>query len=510
MNHRYRTFLFILAFFSGMAVMAMEIAAARLLAPYFGTSSFVWTNIIAVVLIALSIGYYVGGKLSDKKPDVRVLLWLILGAGLIFLVIPWLVKPLSSLVTINTLTIESASVVIFLGSLLVTSLLFAFPLMILGMTSPFIIKLSTIDRQDIGNTAGSIFAISTVGSIIGTFLPTLWFIPVFGTRTTITFFACLLIVLALSALISRKRWLVFLVVLLIPLTTAEASTLKETEGLVAEDESVYQYIQVVRDDRDNFYLIFNEGGGVQSIYNKNVVLTEVDYFNYFALLPYLVDSSGEKNILNIGLAGGTLSRLLTTFFPDEVRIDGVEIDRKVIDLARRFFALDHPRTAVHNQDGRMFLRFSDKKYDIIVVDAYSQELYIPWTLTTREFWTEARDHLQDRGLVAINVNATSPDSSLLQTIINTMSSVFNHTYVTKIARDGSWNYMITGSRISLPFSDLPLLTERIELQELARQAAYDTREIPFDSRVTVLTDDRAPVEFMTDAMIFHYLTQNAQ
>lgn len=503
---RSQRFLLLIAFVSGMAVMAMEISAARLLAPYFGTSSFVWTNIIGVVLVALSVGYYYGGKLADKHPRVDILLKLILLSGLIFLVIPWVVQPLAGIVTINALSFESASVVIFISSLVVTSLLFAFPLLVLGMTSPFIIKLYSLQRQDIGNVAGSIFAVSTVGSIIGTFLPTLWFIPTLGTRLTITIFAALLIVVAATGLAVKKTALLSLLLLLLPLSTVNASTIKSTPGLVAEDESIYQYIQVVRDTEDNHYLIYNEGGGVQSVYNKNKVLTHVDYFNYFALLPYLVESSENKKILNIGLAGGSLSRLFDHYFAGDVDIDGVEIDQKVIDLARTYFDLGAQSTEVYNQDGRIFLNYSQDRYDLIVVDAYSQELYIPWTLTTREFWSLVRDHLRPGGVVAINVNATSPDSELLQSVKNTMLSVFDHVYETKIAQEESWNYMISASQKQLPFRDLSDLVTQSDLAELGYIIAQETREITSDHRFNVLTDDRAPIEFMTDKMIFNYIT----
>ena len=487
----------------------MEISAARLLAPYFGTSSFVWTNIIGVVLVALSLGYYYGGRLADKRPQIGVLLQLILASGLIFLLIPWVVQPLANIVTINTLSFQSASVIIFVSSLIVTSVLFAFPLLVLGMTSPFIIKLYSLRRQDIGNVAGSISAVSTLGSILGTFLPTLWFIPTLGTRLTITIFAMLLIVMAASALVVKKIWLLFLFILLIPLATVNASGIKSTPGLVAEDESVYQYIQVVKDTDDTHYLIYNEGGGVQSVYNKNKVLTHVDYFNYFAVLPYLINSQENRKILNIGLAGGSLSRLFDHYLTDDVRIDGVEIDQKVIDMARTYFDLDSQRTHVHNQDGRMFLQYTDERYDLIVVDAYSQELYIPWTLTTREFWSLVGDHLQPGGVVAINVNATSPDSELLQSIKNTMLTVFDHVYETKIARNESWNYMISASQDGLPFTDLAQLVTQPDLTELAFIISQETRQVAHDDRFGQLTDDRAPIEFMTDKMIFRYITEGA-
>lgn len=500
-------FLLLVAFISGMSIMAMEISASRLLAPYFGTSLFVWTNIIGIVMASLAVGYYIGGKWADRKPDLRILLKLILVSGLIFLIIPWVVKPLASIIISNAASSASASVVVFGGSLIIILVLFAFPLILLGMVSPFIIKLYSLNRkEDIGKTAGNVFALSTVGSILGTFLPTLLLIPFVGTRITVTIFAVILVVMSATGLFTKKYYWLSLFLLILPLVTAGQSTIKFDPNLIAEDESVFQYIQVVGDDQQNKHLVYNEGGGTQSVYQAQGMLTD-SYYDYFSILPYFTSVNEKNNVLILGLAGGTISRQLNYYFDDQVRIDGVEIDKKVIELAEDHFDLNNPSLTVHNQDGRVFLQNSSSIYDIVIVDAYQQQMYIPWTLTTQEFWQEVKGKLSNTGICAININATSTDSELLKVITNTMASVFNNVYLTKISGETSWNYMVSAGQSEINFKLLSELVDNNELTVLAGQIVDNTVPVEHDGREQVLTDDRAPIEFMTDKMIVEYVMQ---
>ncbi|MBU1177760.1 fused MFS/spermidine synthase [Patescibacteria group bacterium] len=502
MFNKSRTFLLVVAFTSGMSIMAIEISASRLLAPYFGSSLFVWTNVIGVVMVALALGYYLGGKLADRRPQLDLLLRLILAAGTIFLLVPWLVQPLAWLINLQTIASISASAVIFFGSLLVTLLLFAFPLVLLGMVSPFIIKLCSLHSQKIGNVAGSVFAWSTVGSVIGTFLPTLLLISIWGTKATITIFAIILIVLASLGMASKKRYLLgWLILLIIPVVGVIRLPIKATAGLVFEDESVYQYLQVVDEDNKR-YLAFNEGGGFQSIYDRNNILTDL-YYDYFTVLPYLAPTS-EKKVLILGLAGGIISKQLDYFFAEDIMIDGVEIDRKVIAAADQYFALRNDSLTVHNQDGRIFLQHTDNKYDLIIVDAYQKQIYIPWTMTTQEFWQEAKAKLTNDGVVAINVNAATANSQLLQAITNSMASVFPYTYLAKVGDQDSWNYMVVASENELAWESLPSAVLSPELADIAYELSSNMERIEYDQTEMILTDDKAPIEFMIDAMIVKY------
>ncbi|MFH1822171.1 MAG: fused MFS/spermidine synthase [Patescibacteria group bacterium] len=503
MNKISSRFLLLIAFISGFSIMAMEISASRLLAPYFGTSLFIWTNIIGIVLAALAGGYYYGGKLADRAPRLEILLRLIMAAGILFLFIPLAIKPLTSFIDISTLADQPASLAIFFSSLIVTIMLFSLPLLLLGMVSPFIIKLYSLSQAErVGELAGNVFAVSTVGSILGTFLPTLYFIPVLGTRATIYIFAIILILLGILGL-KKNIWRRFLLLLFLAIIFFSQTSIKANPDLIFEDESAYQYIQVLKDKEGTNYLIFNEGGAIQSIYNKDKILTGY-YYDNFNILPYLADSEKRKNVLILGLAGGTIATQLNYFFKDEIEIDGVEIDKKVIAAAKKYFGLDDSMVKIYNQDGRIFLRNNEKNYDIIIVDAYQNELYIPWTMTTEEFWSLAKSRLNKDGLMAINVNSTSQETDLLDAISNTIASVFKYTYITKVDED-SWNYMITASENELDFRSLTNLIKNKELQNLTPNIIAQTKSLKYIEEQTILTDNRAPIEFLTEAMALGYI-----
>lgn len=515
-----------IAFLSGLAVMGIELSASRLMAPYFGTSLFVWTNVIGVILAALSLGYYLGGKISEKHPRLRVLLIIILCAGVLVSVIPFIVRPIANLVSFDANILNSASVIIVLGSFLLTLALFFMPVMLLGMTSPYLIKLVSHKRQDMGNVAGRIFAISTLGSIIGTFLPALLLIPAIGTKFTILAFAGVLILMALVGLLPRKLY-GMIPLLGLPVSLVNPA-LKPASNLLIERESPYQYVQVLG-QQDERQLVFNEGGGVQSVWNQDGLWYGGTYFDAMALLPSLVGaevceakqrlSLGTKEVqpqmhckasntrtLIIGLAGGTIARAMDALYGGNpnFEIEGVEIDPVVTEIAQKYFDLPE-RVKVRHADGRNAVQFGEARYDLIVVDAYANQLYIPFHLATQEFFTETQRRLAPRGLIAINVNAPRADSELLVAITNTMASVFPYVYRAHVH---SWNYIILGSarpidtrelgNLALPLVSFELYTEVIS-------GAFGRFSYNPDKRV--LTDDWAPLEHMTDTMIWQALVE---
>lgn len=499
-----RHFLLIIAFISGFSIMAMEIAAARLLAPYFGTSMFVWANIIGIVLISLSAGYYIGGRLADRLPRLEILLRLILVAGMLFLIIPWVIKPLTSFIDLSVLITQPGSIVIIVSSFISAVILFAPPLLILGMVSPFIIKLYSLSLEGrIGESVGVVFAVSTVGSIMGTFLPTFFLIPFLGTKATINIFAIILIIIGSLGIRKIKLHVIVFITILPLIIYSSAAAIKSSPDLIFEDESAYHYIRVTEDQDGVKYLTFNEGGGIQSVYHSNSIMTGM-YYDYFSALPFLFDSDDTKKTLIIGLAGGTIANQLRYFFPEKLEIEGVEIDRKVIDVAQRFFGLNDYDVKIYNQDGRIFLRNTFSKYNLIIIDAYQQELYIPWTLTTQEFWELVNARLTKDGIVAINVNSVSRESDLLKIISNTMASVFNNTYITELETE-SFNYLIASSQNQLDFELLYNIINDSELKELAIIIFNQTEKVKYNEELMILTDNHAPIEFMTDAMVINYI-----
>ncbi|PIS04717.1 MAG: hypothetical protein COT81_04840 [Candidatus Buchananbacteria bacterium CG10_big_fil_rev_8_21_14_0_10_42_9] len=508
MQNYSRKFYLAVAFISGMSVMALEISASRLIAPFFGTSVFIWTNVIGIVLIALSLGYYFGGKLADKRPEGKVLMSIIFFAGIIFLIVPWLIKPFAQFVTINIWDIQSSAVIIFVGSFIITSILIGLPLILLGMVSPFIIRLITHDEKESGETSGVVFAVSTVGSIVGTFLPTILLIPLIGTKTTISIFAALLVITGAIGLVKKKINLIFLLLLALPIYIIGQLPIKDNSRLLTEAESPYQYIQVAQDIEGNRYLIYNEGVGIQSVYYPDKIITGDYYSDFYNLLPKLIEKDEPTDILVIGLAGGTISRQFNHFYGNAVQIDGVEIDPQVIKIAKQYFNLDKPNLNVFSQDGRIFLQYTEKKYDIIVVDAYRQQLYIPWTLATQEFWQLTKEHLNPGGILVMNINAANDDSDLLVAVENTIASVYPNAYVTSFKENYGWNYMLTGGSEPIDFASLPKKNTFKELVYHADVIANNTTRLTHDDSKLVFTDDKAPVEYMTDKMIWRYLQDN--
>lgn len=487
-----RGFLLFTVFITGMSVTAVELTASRLLAPYFGASLFVWTSIIGVVLLALSIGYYAGGRLADRnhgKTSPKVLYPLIFSAGILIVIIPFVGKPVF-IAAYNA--IPERSVSIFLASLIATLILFTIPILILGMVSPLAAKISLNKLNAAGSVIGSLYAFSTLGSIIGTFLPVLFTIPFMGSRETFFLFGGLLMLLGA---IGIKRAVLFsalaipIVLFLIPASIHAAPNL-EFEG-----ESVYNYIRVQKSQDGARALFTNEGEGLQSLYHPFRILTGY-YWDAATFLPAL--NPQGRDFLILGLAGGSSARILYHFFP-YLNMEGVEIDPLMIKVGREFFASGQIPMAVRRNDGRVFLEHTDKKYDFIMIDAYRDELYIPFHLATKEFFELAGRRLTDNGAVIMNI-AASQDSELLRLIRNTITAVFPFTYEFKTPN--SSNSIIFAFLKKPDFQNFNYSRFPLDLETLISQILRGIHEIKYDPAVPTATDNRSAVEFLTEKMIF--------
>ena len=482
-------YIYVLSFFSGMCIMAIELCASRLMAPFFGTSSFVWTNIIGVIMIALSVGYVVGGKLADRKPRLDILLKLLLAAGAFLLLLPFVAFTVVRFLSSFMQGLNSSFSFIFLGSLFAIALLFSPPIVILGMTSPFLIRI-VAQTDQIGTSAGRIFGISTIGSVVGTFLPVLVLIPAIGTAKTIMLFsAALFVVTALG--FTAKRSALISIAAVVPFLCPVPEA-RHTPGKIYTTESAYQYIEVF--DRGSYrYLVYNDAAGFQTVANKRSPLTGRNYYyDYYSLLPFIFEST-PHNALIIGLGGGIIANQFRYFHP-QIVVDGVEIDPKVIQVARNYFALS-PDVGVFNQDGRIFVTLSNNKYDIIIIDAYTQQIYIPFHLTTVEFFTQLKDRLSEKGIVAMNVSAPRVDSPLLQSIMNTLRLVFRHVYLFTIPMSSDNIVLVSDRRVNFGLLGRAAGTE---LEGIAKLSQPLFRESESNGRYEPLTDDRAPIEHMVD------------
>ncbi|HET7567004.1 MAG TPA: fused MFS/spermidine synthase [Gaiellaceae bacterium] len=476
---------------AGAGSTATEIGASRLLAPYFGSSTVVWANVIGLVLAALSLGYWLGGRIADRRPRASVLGGLVVGAGVLVAVVPFAARPLLD-VTVRGLDQISAGAVV--GSFFASLLLFAPPVVLLGTAAPFAIRLAVGEVEQAGTVAGRLYALSTVGSIAGVFLPALVTIPLAGTQRTLVGTAA---VVALGgALQLRPRWLAAPVALAAVLAVP-AGAVKATPGLLYEAESPYQFVQVVQDgpERD---LYLNEGIVEHSEWRPHTVLTG-DEWDMFLTVPPLLGRPVLR-VAILGNAGGTTARAYSVLYPS-ARTVGVELDPAVTEAARRYLGLGAiPRLRVVTADARPFLRRTKERFDVIAVDAYRQP-YVPFYLATQEFFRLARSRLAPGGILALNVATVPGDHRLARDVAGTLRTVFPQVLTWQALR---LNQLVLGLDRPLSHAALRAAVARApaRIRVLERLLAAQAR--PAAPLADPWTDDRAPVEWVTDRMILHF------
>jgi spermidine synthase len=504
---RSRRLLLPLVFISGMASLAVEFGAARLLAPYFGTSLYVWGVLIGLILIYLSAGYVIGGRLADRHPHEDLLYQITAWAGLWIGIIPLVSYPI---LLISQQGFKELSAGLVAGTLLAVVLLFAAPVVLLGCVSPFAIRLLLRDVETGGNTAGRVYALSTAGSILGTFLPVFWFIPTYGTRPTLVGFGLVLVGVSVAGLWPRRRLYASFAVAVILAWIFLPSGIKPPQvgQLLYEKESAYGYIQVVRDGSKT-ELILNEGQAIHSIYDSSNLLTggPWDYMVVAGAFRPAQDSVvTPKDVAILGLAGGTAARQYTAAYGTSVQITGVEIDPDIVDVAHRYFHLDEPNVHPVVADARYWLDTQAKQYDVVVMDAYRQP-YIPFHLTTREFFTEVRDHLRPGGVAVVNAGRTATDYRLVDAIASTMAAVYPSVFLVDVPAFN--NTLVYGSTVPVTIADvqhnLGLINEPFA-QPVAQSVLNEGRLRVSPYHDQVFTDDLAPVERLIDEIIFSYVT----
>jgi spermidine synthase len=480
----------LIAFVVGAASLGAEIAAARLLAPWFGASTIVWANTIATVLVSLSAGYWLGGRLADRDPTMRGLCRLVLCAGVLLAVVPFVAGPF---LRVSVEALDNVEAGAFVGSLVGVLVLLAVPVLLLGCVAPYAIRLSVTGVEDAGRVSGRLYAISTLGSLTGVFLAALLLVPVLGTRRTFLVFA---VALALVALVGLRR-VVFAAApaVLAALLAIPTGAVKAQDGVTVlqEAETEYQYARVERSDAGTVRLQLNEGLAVHSLRKPGTYLTG-DYWDDMLVLPWATRNEPPARVAILGNAGGTVARALGHYFPDTV-VDAVEIDGDVSELGRRWFDMRGPNLHVHTADARPWLRRAAGGYDTILVDAYRQP-YIPFYLATREFFELVADRLAPGGSVIVNVGHPEESDKLEKVLTATMREAFAH--VARAPTEDTNTQLVASevepSAARLAGADLPA-----ELREPARDTA-STLAGGLDGGA-VYTDDHAPVEWLIDSSI---------
>ncbi len=505
-----KKYIYFTVFVSGMTSLAAEMAASRLIGNVFGTSNLVWASIIGLILIYLTLGYFLGGRWADRWPEAtrmfRVLAWGAFTLG----VVPYIANPV---LRFAARSFEGLDVAVLLGSFAAVLVLFSVPVTLLGTISPFAIRLSVEDPRTSGVVAGTIYAVSTLGSFIGTFLPVLVTIPTIGTRNTFLLFSLVLLAVALAGLArfgSRRLFLthLWMPVALIALALLSAGqSLKNSTGQIYETESAYNYIQVQK--INGFTLLrLNDGEGIHSMYSPDT-LNYGGPWQQFLVGPFFypgMQTANVKRIAIVGLAAGTTARQATAVY-GPIPVDGYELDPKIVEVGRKYFDENLPNLNVHIGDGRWNLEQSPYKYDIIAVDAYRPP-YIPPHMTTQEFYQICYDHLSDKGVLTLNVGSVPGDRRLIDGLATTMATIFPSIHIMDIP--GTLNTMIFATKQPTRPEDFAtnlsvlsqqpgtpaLLLASMQTTFANMQPGYQTTE--------VFTDDRAPIEWIVNDMVVRF------
>ncbi|MCB0116177.1 MAG: fused MFS/spermidine synthase [Caldilineaceae bacterium] len=518
-------YLSLLVFSAGAVTLGVELSAARLLDPWFGNSQIVWAGLIGLILLYLALGSWLGGRLADRFPSLDALLILATLAALGVALIPAVSPPILRLAAQGLATFAPGLLV---GTLLAVLLLFSAPVILLGAVTPWAVRLAVTDLRHTGATAGRLSAVATAGSIVGTFLPVLWLIPTFGTRWAFYLLALALLAVTAAGFTSprtRRRGVLLPVIGLILVTalavvTDPASVRGDIDdglgAVVYEDETLYNYISV-RQWGTEHHLKLNEGVGIHSVYHPDMLLSR-GIWDYFLLAPLFRNDrpqpSLEDEVLIIGLAGGTVSELYTHVY-GSLPITGVELDPTIIDVGRRYFNMNQPNLTAVAADGRRWLQQqpADRRFDFILVDAYRPP-YIPFHLTTVEFFDLVRNHLAEDGVVAINVGRTDRDYALVESMTATLRQVFPSVVI--VDEPGPPHELANSLVVAtVQPTDVDIFARNVaalpgslatEFRQFAAESVPRARPGQFTPQTAVFTDDHAPVEQVVHGIIWDFIT----
>lgn len=462
---------------AGAIIMALELVAFRLYAPYFGYSIYVWGTMISVVMGALAAGYGLGGWIADRGGGERAVYGAVLASALYQLVIVF---------TVHSILRSLSAAGDFTGIVAATLIIFAPPMLALA-TVPPLVTLLLVRRFRVGAAAGTVYALSTLGSIGGILATSFWLVPYLGTLMALKILCAASLLLAVSGLLTAHPAALALLPLIVLLPGApEASTPRDT---VAVAESPYNYLRVAR--RGETLILFLNADAAQTVQQSGGGRTGY-YYDDFALGPLLVDAR-QALVLGLG-AGGSIAAARTT--APSLRFQAVEIDPKVVEAAVRWFGLrlDDPLTSVHVADARRWLAGDTGRYDLVQLDAYQGGPYIPFYLVTTEFFRLARARMADDGLLMMNLFDVSDSGELLLATAATLRTVFPTVMVRSRARGSHMLFAFTRPR------SVEAVRRRLEGAPVADAAIGVTALTP-PASTRAFTDDLAPVEEMTRRML---------
>ncbi len=486
----------IVVFVCGSVVMMFELVGSRVLGPYFGTSLFVWTSLIGIILGSLSLGYYLGGKIADKKSSFKglslIIFWAAISIGLMVSIKDfWLIFLQNSFTDIRT------------SSVLASLSLFLPASVFLGMVSPYAVKLKLNNLDTSASTVGNLYAISTSGSIFGTFLAGFYLIPHFGTNRLLIILSITLIIISL-ALSAKKdtriKLSVFTIVVIGWFVISGLNYMLPKSGFIDVD-TAYNRIWIYNriDFRTNKIV---KTMSINDVNNSSMFLDSDELVNEYTKYYHLAKhfNPNFKKTLMIGGAGYSYPKAFLHEYP-EATIDVVEIDPKVTELAKKYFRLEeNPRLTIYHEDGRVFLNKTQGKYDVIFGDAFSSYYSLPYQLTTKEAVQKKYNILNDDGIVILNIISAieGEKGKFLRAEYATYKSLFPQVYLFPLTGSGYGNMVQNIILVALKsekdqtFNDSdPKLNEY--LQHLWKKTV--------DADIPILTDNFAPVDYYISKMI---------
>lgn len=526
-----RAYLYLLVFGVGAGALAIELAAARLLDPWFGNSQIVWAALISLVLACLALGAWIGGRVGDRSPKLLPLLVAVMVAGVATAWIPGFAQPVLQLAVRDLLDLEAG---LLLAAMLAVVILLTFPLVLLGAVTPWVVRIALSSVTTGGRTAGSLYAVGTVGSILGTLAPVLWLVPSYGTRRTFLLIGMWLVLLALCGTpwVARRQHAtgfvgVLMMAALLGFDVLFGSTSIRPgpvagsipSRLLHEGESRYNYI-AVREAGGERWLKLNEGNGIHSVWHPDRILSH-GIWDYFLLAPWFSADPPDPataRVLVVGLAAGTVSSLWTDVY-GPAPITGVELDPAILEVGREWFAMDRPNLTAVAADGRQWLSRQDpsEMWDVVLVDAYRVP-YIPFHLTTLEWFELVDDHLEPNGVVAMNVGRTETDLSLVEAMVTTMSAVWPQVLVLEepVPEGVLGNVLVVGVRepasVGVFADNIAGLPGHLS-EEFRGFAATTVDQIRVEGPnpdLKIWTDDQAPIERIVHRIVWNWLLASGE
>jgi spermidine synthase len=499
----------ILTFTSGAIIMGLEIATSRILTPVFGSTVYTWGSLIGVILSGLSLGYFLGGKVADNHPRFDKICGIVFCVGLFIVGIPFFATSVIDF-SVNALPGTQFT------PLLATFLLLIIPSVLLGFVSPYVIKLGTQTLKKVGNVSGNLYSIATIGSILGTFVTVFVLIPNFSVDQIIFGLGILLLGSAVIGLGKPPKIIaaVILAILIVPWSPVSLSSVPHYGTVIYEKETLFSHLDVTEfGDNRSLYL---DGIRHSSVNLNDPLDLVIDYTEYFHL--GMMFNPSFTDVLFVGGGAFTGPKNFLAVYP-ETSIDVIEIDPDVIDVAKKYFDLqDSPRLQIFNDDARKHLSSFDKKYDVIILDAYAST-YVPYHLMTHEFFQTLEERLEPDGVIVSNFigSIEGRNSQMVKAVYHTITQTFpvNYVFLTEAHPNNIQNVMIVSSNQPYDFDRLDLyeiaknnpsnyLADELSADDHFYQESVDTSKSP------IITDQRNPLEVMINPITSEPYIQELQ